>query len=53
MVFANMEAATLLLNHARDNSKELAKISSSLAGTYDRISTESSQRFSADEERRR
>lgn len=53
MVFANMEAATHLLNHARDNSKELAKISSSVAGTYNSISTEARQRLTSEEERRR
>jgi phytoene dehydrogenase-like protein len=53
MVFANMEAATHLLNHARDNSKELARISSSVAGTYNSISTEARQRLSAAEEERR
>ncbi len=53
MVFANMEAATHLLNHARDNSKELAKISSSVAGTYNSISAEARQRLSAAEEERR
>ena len=54
MMFANMEAAKTSMNYARDNAKELARVTANFTGTFEQASREAtSGRSNEDGERRR
>ena len=54
MMFANMETAKTSMNYARDNAKELARVTANFTGTFEQASREAtSGRSHEDGERRR
>lgn len=54
MMFANMEAAKTSMNYARDNAKEMARVTTNFTGTFEQASREAtSSRSNEDGERRR
>ena len=54
MMFANMEAAKTSMNYARDNAKELARVTANFTGTFEQSSREATNgRPSEEVERRR
>lgn len=54
MMFANMEAAKTSMNYARDNAKELARVTTNFTGTFEQASREATRpRNEEDGERRR
>ena len=57
MMFANMEAAKTSMNYARDNAKEMARVTTNFTGTFEQASREATNnnnsRSGEDGERRR
>ncbi|MGI0020571.1 MAG: hypothetical protein ACREAY_08875 [Nitrososphaera sp.] len=53
MMFANMEAAKTSMNYARDNAKELARVTTNFTGTFEQASREATSRSNEEGERHR
>jgi hypothetical protein len=53
MMFANMEAAKTSMNYAKDNAKELARITTNFTSTFEQTSREAVNRSRDEEGERR
>jgi hypothetical protein len=53
MMFANMEAAKTSMNYAKDNAKELARITTNFTSTFEQTSREAANRSRDEEGERR